>query len=102
MTGAIASRFSVPAGAQTYRNIGPFDAASLPTGLLREHRLKQGTWARLSVIEGRIGFAWDDTVDEDQVVVLGAGDTIDVPPQVPHHLVECGSPFRISIEFLSE
>lgn len=45
---------------ETYRSIGPFDSETLPKGLLREHRLKPGSWARLSVHSGSVNFHWDD------------------------------------------
>ncbi len=95
-------RFAAPPAAQPYRRIGPFDADSLPAGLLREHRLKPGTWARLTVLSGRIGFAWDDGPQSGDLTVLAAGDTIDVPPAVPHHLERQNADFSIAIEFLAE
>ncbi|MEL1252032.1 DUF1971 domain-containing protein [Aurantiacibacter gilvus] len=95
-------RFAAPEAARAYRSIGPFDADSLPAGLLREHRLKQGTWARLTVLWGRIGFAWDDGESDGEVIVLQANDTIDVPPVIPHHLESQGEEFRLAIEFLAE
>ena len=96
-------RFAAPATVEAYRTIGPFNAARLPAGLRQEHRLKEGTWARLTVLSGRIGFAWDDdTADAGEAAVLEQGESIDVPPTVPHHLeVESGD-FSIEIAFLAE
>lgn len=71
-------RFTAPVSVKTYRKLGPFDTTSLPAGLLREHRTKQGTWARLSVQSGEIGFIWDDRESEQDTVILGPGDSIDV------------------------
>ncbi|WP_086437026.1 DUF1971 domain-containing protein [Altererythrobacter xiamenensis] len=70
--------------------------------MLREHRTKQGTWARLTVHSGEIGFAWDDPESEQYTIILGPGDSIDVPPRVPHHLVTQQGDFSIEIEFLAE
>ena len=95
-------RFTAPVSVKTYRKLGPFDAASLPAGLLREHRTKQGTWARLSVHSGEIGFVWDDPEGQRNTVILGPGDSIDVPPRVPHHLVPQRGDFSIEIEFLAK
>ena len=81
---------------QTYRTIGPFDADTLPKGLLAEHRLKTGALALLRVIAGEIGFVWDDGERESQV--LAAGDTLLGPPRRPHHLALRGD-FLIEIEF---
>lgn len=101
-TGGARRRFKAPATLETYRTIGPFDTAGLPAGLLREHRLKEGTWAHLTVRSGRIGFAWDDASSGGEVFVLGKGESIDVPPRVPHHLEVQGEDFQIEIAFLAD
>ena len=85
-----------PPRLETYRRIGPFDADSLPRGLLSEHRLKPGSWGRVEVLSGSITMVWDDGTDEPQQ--LSAGDVVLVPPERPHHLVEDG-PFTLAIEF---
>lgn len=85
---------------EPYRQIGPFDADSLPRGLLAEHRLKPGSWGRVTMLSGTIGFAWDDDAAGDPIT-LSAGDVMLVPPQRPHHLELCG-PFVLQIEFLRE
>lgn len=99
---ATGRRFETPDGIEAYRTIGPFDTASLPAGLLQEHRLKEGTWARLTVLSGSIGFAWDDTADEGEAIVLREGESIDVPPTVPHHLETGEEDFSIELAFLAE
>lgn len=92
-------RFAMPEGLEAYRSIGPFDENSLPAGLLREHRLREGTWARLMVLSGTIEFVWDDHDVARSTTVLAAGETITVPPQVPHHIETSEGPFSIEIEF---
>ena len=93
--GPIAPRGRLPEGSQAYRTIGPFDSASLPGGLRRTHDLKQGTWARVSVEAGRLGFVWEDAAGGREDVAAPA--EILVPPQVPHHVE--GDDFRLSITF---
>lgn len=104
MTTAAAAkgRFAAPASVEAYRTLGPFDSTSVPAGLLKEHRLKPGTWARLSVLSGAIGFVWDDTANEEYAIVLEAGASMDVPPTVPHHLELGEEDFSIRIEFLAD
>ena len=85
---------------EPYRQIGPFDADSLPRGLLAEHRLKPGSWGRVTMLSGAIGCVWDDDAACDPIT-LSAGDVMLVPPQRPHHLELCG-PFVLQIEFLRE
>lgn len=81
---------------ETYRTIGPFDADSLPGGLLAEHRLKPGAWALLKVVAGEIGLVWDDEGSDSQVLM--AGKSVLIPPQRPHHLEPRGA-FVLVIEF---
>ena len=104
MTGEkqVSQRYQLPPGFNAYRKIGPFDAESLPAGLLREHRLKEGTWANLAVLEGEIGFVWDDPDSDGTVTVLAAGDRLNVPPLILHHLELREETLRLEIEFLSD
>lgn len=94
--GPLVPRGALPHGAEPYRTIGPFDAASLPQGLRSEHRLKEGTWAVLNLSRGTIGFAWDDPAGGREDLVSPA--MLVVPPQVLHH-VEGEGPFELTITF---
>jgi tellurite resistance-related uncharacterized protein len=87
---------ALPAGVTCYRQLGPFDEESLPAGLLREHRLKQDVWGVLTMLDGTIGFRWDDA--EGGKVELAAPASMVIPPTVPHHLHVSG-PFALTIEF---
>lgn len=84
---------------EIYRRIGPFDAANLPRGLLAEHRLKPGTWARLSLLSGQVCFVWD--TPEPRSVRLDTGADLLIEPEVPHHLEPEGD-FLIEIAFMRE
>ena len=83
---------------RSYRSIGPFDEHSVPGGLLREHRLKPGSWARLEVLEGCLDLVWDDR--PGQRVRVEPGGPALVPPGRPHH-IEFETGFVLSIEFLA-
>jgi len=98
----IGQRYRLPPGFRAYRKIGPFNGDNLPAGLLREHRLKEGTWANLTVLAGEIGFVWDDPDSDGEMTVLVAGDSINVPPTIPHHLEMREEGFSLEIEFLSD
>lgn len=82
---AIAERGpALPPGSAPYRHLGPFDAAAIPAGLLRRHDLKPDVWGMVTVETGAIRFCWDDEQGGGRLLV--AGDTMLVPPTVPHHL----------------
>jgi len=85
----------LPENVAPYRTIGPFDAATLPAGLRRTHDLKEGTWGRVALEQGRIGFVWEDATGGR--ADLAAPAEIVVPPQVAHHVE--GDDFRLSITF---
>lgn len=89
----------LPPALEVYRRIGPFDADSLPKGLLGEHRLKQGSWGRLTVLSGSVIFQWDEGARERRI--LSEGEALMIPPEAPHHL-ELGGPVELAIEFLRE
>lgn len=74
----------LPSDARAYWRIGPLDADAIPAGLLRRHDLKDGAWGLLSIIAGSIRFHWDD--DQGGSRLLKSGDTMLIPPRVPHHL----------------
>jgi len=80
---------ALPSGARAYRRIGPFGAGEIPAGLLRRHDLKDGAWGLLTVLAGSIRFHWDD--EEGGSRLLKAGDTMLIPPCVPHHLERHGA-----------
>jgi tellurite resistance-related uncharacterized protein len=95
-------RFELPAGLKSYRSIGPFDTDSLPKGLLREHTIKEGTWARLSVHSGEIRFVWDNADHQGETQIVSAGAMIVVPPTVPHHLEKTDGDFELTVDFLAQ
>ena len=88
--------YELPAGVACYWQSGRLDRESLPNGLTREHRLKEGTWGVLTLRTGSIEFIWDDP--EGGTVALSAPATMVIPPTVPHHVV-IGGPFTLDIEF---
>lgn len=87
---------TIPATAVRYKTVGPFDLDSLPDGLEREHRLKEGTWGSLTILAGQIAFVWDD--EQGGEVVVETPATIVIPPEVPHHLRPSG-PVLLEIGF---
>jgi hypothetical protein len=48
-----------PKGLTLLRTAGPFDTDTLPAGLRTWHRVAEGTWGCLRVLEGSVGFVMD-------------------------------------------
>ncbi len=89
---------AIPDGFTLVREIGPFTAATLPGGLLAEHRLKPGRWGHLTLSAGAVRLVMDD--GSGAVEHLIAPATTLVPPEIPHHL-EFDGDFRLGIAFLA-
>ena len=85
------------------RTTDVFTEVTVPAGLLRAHRVARGVWGRLVVREGRLRFVWeagdaDDADDADDPVELVEGDSVVIPPEVPHR-VEPAPGCRFVVEF---
>lgn len=87
----------LPGALRVARTAGPFDHTTPPAGLRKAHRVAEGTWGRLRVLEGaaRLTMETDPPIDAG----LTAGDSQPVPPGVPHALFTDG-PVRLVVEFL--
>ncbi len=92
------ARAEPPAGLAVVRTAGPFDAATLPAGLLKDHVVADGTWGCLHVLEGRVTFCL--RAEPPSIVDLGAGEQQNIPPGLPHALILAG-PVRLTIDFLT-
>ena len=90
-------RAELPDGLTVVRTAGPFDAATLPSGLRRAHRVAEGTWGRLRVSEGSVGFSLETSPPIQRP--LRRGDEQPIPPGVPHVLSVDG-PVVLAVDFL--
>jgi len=90
------TRFEIPEHFVPTRRTPEFSESTVPAGLLADHTTKAGTWARIVVAEGAVGYVVE-SLGHTQVLtpdVVGV-----VIPEVPHHLVPRG-PVRFHVEFL--
>lgn len=86
----------LPEGVVLVRTTDVFDNHTVPKGLLRAHQVARDVWGRLVVHAGTMGFVFED--EADAPISLGAGDTMVIPPQRPHH-VELDGPVSFAVEF---
>lgn len=86
----------VPPGTTHVRTTDVFDADTVPAGLLRAHRVADGVWGRLVVLDGTVRFLFED--EPDQPIIVGPDQAVTIPPGRLHH-VELGQPARFVIEF---
>lgn len=78
-----------------YRSTPVFDEHTLPAALRREHQTKQGVWAVIRVLEGRLKLRLIDTGEER---TLAPGSPAIVTPAQPH-LVEALGAIRMQVDF---
>jgi tellurite resistance-related uncharacterized protein len=93
----LCDRAELPDGLRISRTIGPFDATTAPPGLRKAHRVAEGTWGRLRVIEGSAGLSLETSPPIH--VRLAAGDSQPLPPGVPH-AASIDGPVRFVLDFL--
>ena len=93
----LCDRCELPAGLTLVRTSPTWDETTMPAALGRAHRIAAGTWGRIRVESGALRFV--ASTDPVTVVVLAAGDTQGIPPDVEHH-VEPWPAARFAVDFL--
>lgn len=88
---------SLPEGAHVYKTSPTYTEVTVPDGLLTDHRLRAGTWARIVVEEGKLLYALSD--DTHAGWMLRPGIDGIVAPTVSHFVLPSGK-LRFHIEFL--
>ena len=94
----LCDRAELPDGLVATRVAGPFDEATVPPGLRRDHRVADSTWGLLRVIEGEVGFRMETVPPINTQLVPGVDQPI--PPGVPHCVVVTG-PVLLTVTFLA-
>jgi tellurite resistance-related uncharacterized protein len=92
----LCDRAELPEELRVVRTAGPFDAASLPAGLRKNHQVAHRTWGNLRVIEGTVYFSME--TDPPISVLLVADQEQAIPPGVPHRL-HVEAPMVIAVDF---
>jgi tellurite methyltransferase len=85
----LCDRAEPPEGLVVTRTAGPFDQASLPAALLKEHVVAPMTWGELRILAGSIRFEMETDPVYERLVASGESQAI--PPEVKHRLVLDGS-----------
>ena len=87
---------ALPANVRPYQRTPEFNAATIPAGLLRDHRTKPGVWAVIHVLEGTLDYLIAEPEAEHHVLT----------PQYPgiveptmRHAVHAPGEVRFYVEF---
>lgn len=78
---------------ESYKRTPTFTEDSVPAGLLRDHRTKEGVYGRICVEAGHLRYT-----DADGERVLEAGDVAIARPQQTHAVAPVGM-VRFHVEF---
>jgi tellurite resistance-related uncharacterized protein len=76
---------SLPADAVAYKRTAEFTRSSVPSGLLRSHSTKDGTWAKIVVLEGALTYRILEPTIEELVLVPGSPGVVE--PTIRHEVV---------------
>jgi tellurite resistance-related uncharacterized protein len=87
----------LPPGLREYKRTATFTEATVPAGLLRNHRTKEGTWARIVVEAGELEYALESSLCTFLLTHQRPGVVV---PAVPHRVKPLG-PVRFHVEFLA-
>lgn len=89
----------LPANAQPYRRTETFTEATVPAGLLRAHTTKEGAWALIHVLTGRLRYQiTDPRRPADETVLTPGGPPGVVEPTILHQVEPLG-PVEFYVEF---
>jgi tellurite resistance-related uncharacterized protein len=94
----LCDRAELPDGLELARTAGPFDRATVPAGLLRDHRVAERTWARLRVLDGSLVLRMATDPPFERTVTAGGSQAI--PPTV-RHAVTPSEACRFAVDFLA-
>jgi tellurite resistance-related uncharacterized protein len=90
---------SLPQDVQPYRKTDVFTEETVPAGLLRAHTTKEGAWALIHVLEGRLAYSIKDPRRPASTVVLTPSDPPGVVEPTILHDVEPLGAVRFFVEF---
>lgn len=89
----------LPKDARPYRRTDVFTEGTVPAGLLKAHTTKEGAWALIHVLEGRMAYRIVDPRRLASEAILAAGGPPGVVEPTILHEVEPLGPVRFYVEF---
>ncbi|HWE75444.1 MAG TPA: DUF1971 domain-containing protein [Stellaceae bacterium] len=89
----------LPDDAVLYRQTAVFTEATVPGGLLNDHRTKDGTWGMIRVLEGKLAYRIKDSRRPAiEFVLTPKIIPAVIEPTITHEIEPCGS-VRFLVEF---
>jgi len=88
---------SIPADAVAYHRTAEFSESTIPRALRSRHSTKEGVWARIRVVDGRLRYRILEPLIEEHVLTIDRPGVVE--PRVPHEVEPLGE-VRFYVEFL--
>lgn len=86
---------NLPENVNPYKKTATFTQETVPTGLLKAHTTKAGTWGKINIISGKLLYVIETEPQES--TELSPSKYGVVEPEVPHHVQPLGE-----VEFFVE
>lgn len=89
---------ALPASVTHYKSTPVFTQDSIPAGLRRSHTTAEGTWGRITILEGSLLYRiTDPTVAPEELLLTPATPGV-VEPRIEHEVAVAGS-VRFQVDF---
>ena len=75
----------LPKNVNAYKRTDVFDEKTVPTGLLKDHLVAEGVWAKIVIIKGNLTYVIQG--DKPEEIKLGLMSPGVVEPGVYHHVI---------------
>lgn len=86
----------LPKNTKPYKKTPVFDQDSIPSGLLKAHSTKQGTWGKIEVLEGELLYRILEPAVEEVVLTTELSGIVE--PTVEHEVSPLGQ-VKFYVEF---
>ena len=78
----------LPTNVKAYKKTPLFTSETVPSGLLKTHTTKSGTWGKICVQKGKLHYVIE--VEPQEEIELDPDQHGVVEPEVPHHVTPLG------------
>ena len=79
----------LPKNVEAYKKTPLFTNETVPSGLLKTHTTKEGTWGKIQILKGKLLYVIE--TDSEEQIELDADKFGVVEPEVPHHIKPMGA-----------
>ena len=82
----------LPSNVSAYKRTPEFTESSIPKGLLHDHKTKEGVWAKIVILKGRLSY----TIQEPEIETIELSDGLAgtlvgiVEPTIMHRIKPLG------------